>query len=67
MFELLLVMLTITSPFILIALIRHYFSHQSTPTEERLLLLQDIQSKQIAMEKSIDNLLERIAELEVAK
>lgn len=67
MFELLLVMLTITSPVLFIVLIRCYFSYRSNIIDEPMMLLQDVQSKQKSMEVSIDNLLERLDKLEYEK
>ena len=67
MFEFLLVMLTITSPILIVVFIRHFFDYKSPVFDESEVLLQSVQSKQEMMEHSLNELLERIAKLELEK
>ena len=67
MFELLLVMLTITSPLLFIVLVRHYFNYKSTVGDETTVLLQHVQRKQETMERAMDRLTEQISKLEHEK
>lgn len=67
MFELFLVMITLSSPILFIVLIRNYFRYKNNVFDEQTMLLQELQNKQKITEDYLDSLLIRMTELEHQK
>ncbi|MBH0037275.1 hypothetical protein [Pseudoalteromonas sp. SWN166] len=65
MFELFLIIMIFLSPFLLLVLIKDYFTNKAT-AKETLLLLQDKNQKNtiVTMQKKLDFLVERVIVLE---
>ncbi|TMO06632.1 hypothetical protein [Pseudoalteromonas sp. S558] len=65
MFELFLIIMIFLSPFLLLVLIKNYFTYRAT-AKEKSLLLQDKNQKNtiVTMQKKLDFLVERVIVLE---
>lgn len=65
MFELLLVMLALTSPILIIILVRHYFNYKSEVNQKILALQKDSDTEAvITMQQKVDGLVARVIVLE---
>jgi uncharacterized Rossmann fold enzyme len=66
MFELLLVVLTLTSPILIIIFVRHYFKYKSQVNQKILALQKECDNDVVVtMQKTLDILLKRVIVLEM--